>query len=103
DLVRADDRANLVVQDLSGGPGERAQAEIAESPEIRVEVEVERGSALPDLERGERVDVDVLNRRLDRLDDARVVVARERRVDAALQAHLGRPALPRLVHAPDDL
>ena len=39
----------------------------------------------------------------DRRDDARVVVARERGMDAALQAHLGRAALPGLERAPDDL
>ena len=40
---------------------------------------------------------------LDRGDDLRVVVAGEGRVDAALQAHLGGAALPRLDRAPHDL
>ncbi len=39
----------------------------------------------------------------DRLDHRRVVVAGERRVDPALEADLGRAALPRLARAPHDL
>ena len=40
---------------------------------------------------------------LDRVDDGRVVLAGERRMDPALQADLGRAAVPRLPRAPDDL
>ncbi len=47
--------------------------------------------------------VELRDRLLDRRDDPAVVVARERRVDAALQADLGRATLPRLLHAPHDL
>src|SRR5688572_30203348 len=39
----------------------------------------------------------------DRLDHGGVVVAGESRVDAALQANLGRAPIPRLPRAPDDL
>ena len=41
--------------------------------------------------------------RPDRVDDRRVVVAGEGRVDAALEADLGRAALPGLARAADDL
>ena len=47
--------------------------------------------------------VDPGHGRLDRAHDARVVVARERRVDPALEADLGRAALPRLARASHDL
>ena len=39
----------------------------------------------------------------DRLDHGGVVVARERRVDAALEADLGRATFPGLARPPDDL
>ena len=103
DLVRADHRPHLVVEDLGRGAGERSEAEVAQSGEVGLEIEPERRRALPDLERRERVHVHLGNGPLDRRHDARVVVARERRVDAALKAYLGRPALPRLAHPPDDL
>ena len=47
--------------------------------------------------------VDPGNGVADRADDVRVVVARERRMDPALEADLGRAALPRLLGTPDDL
>ena len=40
---------------------------------------------------------------LDRANDVRVVVAREGRVNPALEADLGRPPLPSLLRAADDL
>ena len=59
DLVGADDRADLVVEDLGRRPGERAEPEVAEAREVVVEGEAERRGALPDLERGERMHVHV--------------------------------------------
>ena len=102
-LVGTDDRAHLVVEDLRRRPGQGAEAEIAQPREVRLEIEPERRRALPDLERRERVHVDPWHRRLDRRHDGRVVLACERRVDPALEADLGRAALPRLAHPPDDL
>ena len=102
-LVGADHGPHLVVEDLGRRAGQRAEAEVAQPREVVVEREAERRRALPDLERRERVDVEAGHRVLDRRHDLGVVVARERRVDAALQADLGRAALPRLLAAPDDL
>ncbi len=71
--------------------------------EVLLEPETERRRPLPDLEGRERVNVDARHRLLDRAHDVRVVVAGERRVDPALQADLGRTALPCLARAANDL
>ena len=84
-------------------PGQRAEAERAQQLQVLLEREPERRRALPDLERRERVDVEVGQLGPDRVHDRRVVLARERRVDPALEADLGRAAVPRLARAPDDL
>ena len=102
-LVGADDRPHLVVEHLCGRAGQRAEPEVAEPLEVRAEVEPERRGALPDLERREGVHVDLGRGALHGLDHARVVVARERRMDPALEADLGRAALPGLADAPHDL
>ena len=101
-LVGADDRAHLVVEDLGRRSRKRAETEVAEPRHVRLEVDSERRRALPDLERRERVHVDLGHGGLDRLDDARVVVAGERRVDPALEADLGGAALPCLAHPAHD-
>ena len=49
------------------------------------------------------MDVDARHRLLDRPDDREVVVAVERRMDAALEADLDGTALPGLLDAADDL
>ncbi len=71
--------------------------------EVLLEPEPEGRRPLPDLERRERVHVDLGDFRLDRAHDARVVVAGERGMDPALEADLGRAALPSLPRAADDL
>ena len=103
DLVRADHGPHLVVEDLRRRPRQRAQAERAQQLEVLLERKAQRLSALPDLERGEGVDVQVGQLRADRVHDRGVVVAGERRVDPALEADLGRAAVPRLARPPDDL
>ena len=102
-LVRAEDAPDLVVEDLGRGAGQRGEADVAKPREEVGQRHAERGCSLPDLERGEGVDVEVGQLRLDCLADLDVVVAREARVDAALQADLRRTALPGLVAATDDL
>ena len=103
DLVGADDRAHLVVEDLRRRARQRAEAEVAQHREVVLERQTERLRALPDLERREGMDVQVGQLGPDRVDDGGVVLARERRVDAALEADLGRAAIPRLAGAADDL
>src|SRR5581483_1124571 len=71
--------------------------------EVLAQRRAERGGSLPHLERRKRVDVEVRYLVFDRANDGGVVVAVERRVDPTLQADLGRPALPCLDRAPDDL
>src|SRR5204863_4504298 len=81
----------------------RAEPEVVQASEVLLERETERRRPLPDLERGERVHVDSRHGFLDRANDVRVVVAREGRVNPALEADLGRPPLPSLLRAADDL
>src|SRR5262249_44736249 len=71
--------------------------------QVGVERQTERRRTLPHLERRERMDVETWNRSPDRRLDLGVVVTRESRMDPALQAHLRRPPLPRLLAAADDL
>ena len=103
DLVRADHRADVVVEHLGRGARKRAEARVAQPLEVVAEREAERRRALPDLEGRERVHVHVRHRALDRPHDRLVVLAGEGGMDAALETHLGRAALPRLDDAADDL
>ena len=103
DLVRADDRADLVVEHLGGGARERGEPLVAEALEVVAQRDAERRGALPDLERAEGVDVQLGHGVLDRADDRDVVVAVEAGMDPALEADLGGAALPGLDGAPDDL
>ena len=96
DLVGADDGTDLVVQDLGRSARQRPEPEIAEPREVLAEPEPERRRALPHLERRERVHVDPGHGGPDRRDDVGVVVAGERRMDAALQADLRRAPVPGL-------
>ena len=84
-------------------PGQRREALVAQPREVVAQRDAERRRALPDLERAERVHVQVGHRVLDRAHDRDVVVAVEGRMDPALEADLGRAALPRLLGAAHDL
>ena len=84
-------------------PGSEARPGVAEQDEVLVERQPERRRALPDLERGERVHVDPGHGLLHGAADLEVGLAGEARVDAALEADLGRAALPRLARAARDL
>ncbi len=96
DLVGAQDRSDLVVEDLRRGARQRGQAGILEPTQVGLEVLAEPLRALGHLERGEAVDVHVGHRRLHRTGHVDVVVAVEVRVDAALQGDLGGAHLPTL-------
>ena len=84
-------------------PGSEARPFVPEALEVVAQGDAERRGALPDLERAERVDVQVGHGVLDRAHDGDVVVAVERRVDPALEADLGRASVPRLGGPADDL
>ena len=103
DLVGTDDRADLVVEDLRRGARQRREAGFLRQRQVLAEVHAEPAGAFGHLERGEPVDVDVRRDGLHGPGDVQVVVAVEVRVDAALQAHLGRAALDRLDHPRLDL
>ena len=102
-LVGAQRAADVVVEDLGRGARQRAEARVAQPREVVAQRHLGGVRALPDLERRERVDVQVGQLGPDRLDQLDVPLAREARVDAALQAHLGAAAVPRLVAAAQDL
>ena len=103
DLVRAQDGAHRVVEDLGGGTRQRAQARVLHPAQVGLERLAQAAGALGDLERREAVDVDVRHRRADGAADLVVVVTVERRVDAALETHLGGAGVPRLACAARDL
>ena len=96
DLVGADDRPHLVVEDLGRGARQRGEAGVLREGEVLGEVHVEPFRAFGDLERGEAVHVDARRRLLHEADDVEVVVAVEVGVDPALETHLGRAARRRL-------
>ena len=59
DLVGAQDRPDLVVEDLRRGAGQRRQTGILQPAQVRLEVLAEPLRAFGHLERGEPVDVHV--------------------------------------------
>ena len=84
-------------------PGSDDRPSSRRRDEVVLERDAERGRALPDLERRERVHVDAGHPVADRLDHGGVVVAVEGGMDPALQADLDRAAVPRLLRAAHDL
>ena len=103
DLVGAEDGAHLVVEDLGGGARHAAEPGLFQLTQVVGERPLHRRGALPDLERRERVHVDLGLRGLHGAQDVEVPLAGEARVDAALQTDLSAAALPRLDRAPRDL
>ena len=102
DLVRADDGAHLIVQDLRGGARQGAQAGGLELSQKRPDRHAQRRRALRDLQWREGVNMHVRDRRLDGAANAEIGLAGVIRMDAALQADLGRASLPRLDRAAHD-
>ena len=96
DLVRADDGANLVIQNFRGGARQRAEACFFQLAQEGVYRHAEARSALPDLQRREGVDVDFGADLFDRPTDGQIGRSRIGRVDAALQADFHRATIPRL-------
>ena len=93
----------LVVEDLGGRAGQRAQTGVAQAGQVGGQRLVEPPGPLGHLQGGEPVDVHVGHRVLHRPGHVDVVVAVEAGVDAALQAHLGGPELGGLDGAPGDV
>ena len=86
-LVAADDRADLVVEDLGGRAGQRGEPRILQPQQVVAQRLTVAPGALGDLERREAVNVHVGHSALHRTRHVDVVVAVEVRVDAALQGH----------------
>ena len=103
DLVGAQHGADLVVEDLCGGAGQRAEAGVLEPGQVRRQRLAQPLGALGHLESREAVDVDAGHGGLHRPHHVDVEVAVEGRVDAALEAHLGRAPRGRLGGALGDV
>src|SRR5215472_9839178 len=99
DLVGADYTPDLVVQNFRRGARKRTETGFAQHREEIRHVYAEGLGALPDLERGEGMDVDPRRRFLDRAADLHVGSTRVIRMNAALQADFGGTARPGLAGA----
>ncbi len=100
DLVGADDRAHLVVEHLGRGSGQGSEPRVAQRAEERLHIPAQRLRALPDLERGEGVQVHAGQRRFQAAADVEIGLAGIVGMDAALQAHFGCAPRLRLGRAP---
>ncbi len=103
ELVRADDGAHLVVEDLRRGAGQRAEPGFLEPHEEFRDRDAERRRAVPHFQRREGVHVHRRHRPLHRAQDGEIGLAGEIRMDAALHAHFGGAALPGFHRAAGDL
>ena len=103
DLVGADHRADLIVEDLGRSAGQRAQSSRLQLAQEIGERAAESLGALPDLERREGVDVDVGHRLFDRTANPEVGGSGIFRVDPALHADFGGASIPGLLNPPLDL
>ena len=103
DLVRAQDRPGLVVEDLGSGAGQRAKARVPKPQEVGLERLAESPGSFVDLERGEGVDVDALGAGSHGPQHLEVVLAVEARVDPPLETDLGGALLLGFDDAPCDL
>ena len=81
--------ANVVVENLGGGAGQRLQPGVLQPCEVRHEVLLGSTRTLEDLERAEGVDVDRGRARAHRGHHVDVVVAVELGMDATLETDLG--------------
>ena len=102
DLVGADDGAYVIVEDFGRRSGQGAETGRLQLREELVDRQSERGRTLRHLQSREGVDVHLGDDRLDRAADRFVGGAGVVGMDAALQAHFRRPAIPRLDRATRD-
>jgi len=102
DFVGTDDGAHVIVEDFGRRSRQGAETGRLQLREERVDRQSERGRTLRHLQSREGVDVHLGDDRLYRLADRFVGGARVVGMDAALQAHFRRPAIPRLDRAARD-
>ncbi|CAB4804649.1 unannotated protein [freshwater metagenome] len=91
DFVRADDRTNLVIENLRSGAGERLKSGVFETTKVRVERLVEASSAFGNFKRGESVYVDFGHSFGNGASHIDVIVSVEVGMNAALQTHFSCP------------
>ena len=102
-LVRADDRADLIVKDLGRGPRQRAEPGLLELRQEVAQRQTERRRTLRYFQWREGMYMHIRQHCLDRAADAEIGLAGIVGMDAALQAHLGGAAVDGLDDAPLDL
>ncbi len=102
-LVRADDLADLVVEDLRRGAGHRAEARVDEPREQLFQRHARLLVGEVDLLGRERVDVQLRELTLERDQDVAVVRVVLARMDPALDAHLGGAARHRVARLHEQL
>ena len=95
--------ADLVVEDLGRGAGQRAEPGLLQLAQEVGERPAQGLGALPHFQRRKGVDVDAGRRLLDRAADPEIGGPGIFGMDAALQADLGRAALPGFLDAGADL
>ncbi len=104
ELARREDLADLVVEDLGRGAGDRAESLVLQHGQVVAQRHAVRlGVTEVDLFGRERMDVKIRQLALDRAHDLSVPEAVLVRVDAPLDADLGCSALDRLARVADDL
>jgi hypothetical protein len=97
ELALGEDPADLVVEDLRGGAGQRPEPCLAGLDQEVLDRQPGPGGAVDDLHRAEGVDVHLRDPLLHGGDEVEVRRGGQLGVDAALHAHLGRAELPRLL------
>ena len=102
-LVGAEHLAHRVDQNLGGRAGQTSESLGAQQREVVPQAHAQRIGAVPNLERREGMHVHRRIRGFHRAQDLEIGLPREARMDAALQANLGRSALARLERAAHDL
>ena len=103
DLVGAECRTDLVVEDLGCGTRQGTETFVAQHTEKGVERQVERLGSLKHFERCECVNVKFRQRRLNSAKNFEIGLARIIWMNTALQAYFGGAPVPRFFRSADDL
>ena len=101
-LVRAEHRANAVVENLRRGSGQAAEPRLNQAVEIVADAEPEACRAMPHFERRKGVHMHAAFRAFHGVENSEIGRAGVAGMDAALHADFGRAAIPRFAHPSHD-